>query len=105
MAATLRLTELEKICASSGIPLTTVALTCGVKASSLGAARQGTMRFSQMQEDALVEVAERLALLKTSLHPLQLPVDAGELQKLVRGFEDGVFGLTDIDGFKLKVGL
>lgn len=105
MAATEKLTNLEKICTSSGIALGTVAVICGVKPSTLGAARQGAVKLSPVMEDTLTETADRLSILKVMFAPLQLPADANDLRRRIRSFEDGVFSPNDVGEFKGKVGL
>jgi hypothetical protein len=81
---------------SAGVPLNILAVLCGIKPTSLSSAYREVMRLDSEKEARLFTISCRLLELKQALSPLELPRQAGSVERMVHQLESGQVTLDEI---------
>lgn len=88
---------------AAGVPLSVLAALCDVRPTSLSSAYREVMRLDGEKEARLFTVSCRLLELKQALDPLELPRQAGSVERMVQQLESGQVTLEEIRVFVARV--
>lgn len=96
MALSISLNRARANITEAGVPLSTLAICCGLRPTSLSSAYRGLMSLDSEKEARLLTISFRLLELKQALMPLQFPTDAGDVVRLLDQLESGRVTLEQI---------